>query len=708
MAAQPISVTPAREPMRKLTVLPLRRFHPRRYRPGGQGPWSGHLPFAHDVAAAVRPAILVELGTHYGESYFGFCQAAEENSIDCACYAIDTWKGDAHSGFYGEGVFQDVREYNRANYAAFSTLLRSTFDDANPQFADGSIDLLHIDGLHTYDAVKRDFELWLPKVRPGGIVLLHDINVRHADFEVWKFWDVLRDTYESFEFSHAFVLGVIRVPGCSEAAPELLTALFSGSAEDRQAIREHYAFAADYLELSWRNGQGAAAEAPKRFLQVFGDRAGVYMETGSGRAELEPGVWRDYIVELPHGADACELRLDLADCPCIVDVSGVAVRNAGDRTLLFQYARKAELEACACAGDLMPLAGGEHARFLSYGNDPQLLVKAPEGVRLDRPLSVEVSMRVQGNLDAAAPARAPQPEVPNTLDRAIMERTLALNRVETMRAELRHEQTERLALVSEFRRAKAERDTLAGQYDGLKTRLASEQDLRVRLEGEAAVLRLGAARQELQIAQMEAELARQKAEVVAPAPIVERDAETVRERDVLRLTLEDERARRAGMEEQSALLRVDLARLERELGHARARTAELTDDRAYLEARLHDEKALSLSLSLEHERSRKQLERDIAILRAGVERIQAESARAEDMEKATEEVRARLVEERAEWNARRIEMERKHSEAWHAESARLHAAVAAERAGREDVLRSYSWKITGPLRAIFGIFRPRN
>src|SRR5450432_291577 len=146
MAVQPISVTSAREPARKLSVLPSRRFHPRRYRPGGQGPWSGHLPFANDLIALLRPALLVELGAHSGESYLGFCQAVEENSVDCVCYAVDTWKGDAHSGFYGESVFQDVREYNRANYAAFSSLVRATFDDANLQFAEATIDLLHLDG----------------------------------------------------------------------------------------------------------------------------------------------------------------------------------------------------------------------------------------------------------------------------------------------------------------------------------------------------------------------------------------------------------------------------------------------------------------------------------------------------------------------------------------------------------------------------------
>src|SRR6266849_1176473 len=103
-------------------------FHPKRRVPVNN--WLGHLPFARDLIGSLRPSTLVELGTHYGESYFGFCQSLVESGVQCTCYAVDTWKGDEHSGFYGEGVFADVNEYNRRNYASFSHLLRMTFDEA--------------------------------------------------------------------------------------------------------------------------------------------------------------------------------------------------------------------------------------------------------------------------------------------------------------------------------------------------------------------------------------------------------------------------------------------------------------------------------------------------------------------------------------------------------------------------------------------------
>ena len=71
---------------------------------------------------------------------------------------------------------------------------------------DDSIDLLHIDGLHTYEAVKRDYEQWYPKVKPGGIILFHDVVCRQKGFGVWKFWDGIKDKYETFQFNHGYGL----------------------------------------------------------------------------------------------------------------------------------------------------------------------------------------------------------------------------------------------------------------------------------------------------------------------------------------------------------------------------------------------------------------------------------------------------------------------------------------------------------------------
>jgi len=171
--------------------------------------WHGHLPFAYDLVALQRPSLIVELGVHFGDSYFTFCQAVSEQNIKCKCFGIDTWKGDHQCGEYGDEIWDKVRNYNNSNYEDFSSLIRNSFADAVTQFKDSSIDVLHIDGLHTYEAVKEDFTTWLPKVKKGGIVLLHDIEERKDGFGVHKFWEEIETSFPSFSFTHGHGLGVL-------------------------------------------------------------------------------------------------------------------------------------------------------------------------------------------------------------------------------------------------------------------------------------------------------------------------------------------------------------------------------------------------------------------------------------------------------------------------------------------------------------------
>jgi glycosyltransferase involved in cell wall biosynthesis len=174
--------------------------------------WLGHLPFAGWIIQEVNPKIFVELGTHYGHSYFSFCQSVAEASLSTKCYAVDTWQGDEHAGVYSDEIYSKVSAHNQEHYAGFSRLLRMTFDDAVTCFADESIELLHIDGFHTYEAVKHDFVSWLPKLAPGAVVMFHDTNVRERNFGVWKLWGELQVSYpNNLEFIHSHGLGVLQL-----------------------------------------------------------------------------------------------------------------------------------------------------------------------------------------------------------------------------------------------------------------------------------------------------------------------------------------------------------------------------------------------------------------------------------------------------------------------------------------------------------------
>jgi len=156
-------------------------------------------------------------------------------------FAVDTWQGDEHAGFYDESVFHDFNAFNQGHFSAFSKLLRMTFDEARGSFADGSIDLLHIDGLHTYEAVRHDFENWRSATSGRAVVVFHDTNVRERGFGVWKLWRELTEVYPSFEFHHSEGLGVL---GLGQNQSPLMTSLFALGKDPETAPLVRHLFAA--------------------------------------------------------------------------------------------------------------------------------------------------------------------------------------------------------------------------------------------------------------------------------------------------------------------------------------------------------------------------------------------------------------------------------------------------------------------------------
>jgi hypothetical protein len=229
----------------------VRHFHPRHL---AFSTWVDHIQFGYDLVAALKPRLFVELGTQAGLSYFAMCQSVEENDLDTLCYAVDTWEGEQHTGAYDESVWESVSEVNRLNYPGFSYLMRMYFHEAVDHFDDGTIDLQHIDGLHTYDAVSEDFRTWEPKVAPGGIVLFHDIKARLKDFGVWRFWEELKQEAEAtFEFVHGFGLGVWRKPGGEPSTQPLMRYMFDSSPGVQDDLRRFYVHAAmfhDYRRIA--------------------------------------------------------------------------------------------------------------------------------------------------------------------------------------------------------------------------------------------------------------------------------------------------------------------------------------------------------------------------------------------------------------------------------------------------------------------------
>jgi len=218
--------------------------------------WCMHLPFAYDLMRELAPSVFVELGVKQGESYFTFCQSAAENKIDVKCYGVDSWRGDIQTGPLDPKIREEVTDYNW-RYSSFSELKGMFFSEAINYFADGCIDLLHIDGTHIYADVKTDFESWLPKLSPNGIILFHDVIVRDQAFGVWKVWQEIARDNNSFLFEFGYGLGLWKKRAVSINDPPFVRRLLTGSASERREINHFYANAAAALAL-WHKTNSSA------------------------------------------------------------------------------------------------------------------------------------------------------------------------------------------------------------------------------------------------------------------------------------------------------------------------------------------------------------------------------------------------------------------------------------------------------------------
>ena len=201
--------------------------------------WTNHPPFLFSLMEAMRPRRYVELGTHAGQSFFIACQHYKSNGNYGEAVAIDLWEGDHQAGFYDEKVFNNFKFLLNRHYPACGRYIRGYFSEAVAAFEEGSIDLLHIDGLHTYGAVREDYETWRSRLTGNGTIIFHDTSEFQTDFGVWQlFQEVRADAAASFNFQHGHGLGVLAF-GTPDTNPaiELLNYLN----EDPSLFERHYA-----------------------------------------------------------------------------------------------------------------------------------------------------------------------------------------------------------------------------------------------------------------------------------------------------------------------------------------------------------------------------------------------------------------------------------------------------------------------------------
>lgn len=149
-----------------------------------------------------RYSNIVEIGSKYGGTTYFLARLL----FDCDIISIDAPRAEEwqETPKYRNRWFKVLFD-NRVKWIVGDSHLESTKNELT-SLLHKWIDLLFIDGDHSYQGVKQDFEMYSPLVKDGGLIVFHDIKdtQHHRNLippcMVGPFWNEIKDEYKHYEF----------------------------------------------------------------------------------------------------------------------------------------------------------------------------------------------------------------------------------------------------------------------------------------------------------------------------------------------------------------------------------------------------------------------------------------------------------------------------------------------------------------------------
>ena len=150
---------------------------------------------------AHAPARSLEIGTNYGGTLLLLCNLSAPRA---KIISVDLPSG-RFGGGYPRRKIPLFRKFPKSGQQLHLIRADSHLPGTKERvlrILDGeSLDYLFLDGDHTYEGVRRDFEMYAPLVRSGGLIALHDISEHKedTDCQVDKFWSEIKTQYRHQE-----------------------------------------------------------------------------------------------------------------------------------------------------------------------------------------------------------------------------------------------------------------------------------------------------------------------------------------------------------------------------------------------------------------------------------------------------------------------------------------------------------------------------
>ncbi len=149
------------------------------------------------LVKGIEPKTILEIGTEGGGTLFLFTKMA---STDAKIISIDLPEGKFGGGYpaWKSGLFKSFASDSQiVHLIRADSHMPETLDDAKRILDGHPLDFLFIDGDHAYEGVRKDFEMYSPLVRKGGIIAFHDICPGPVEYVggVPDFWNEIRAGY---------------------------------------------------------------------------------------------------------------------------------------------------------------------------------------------------------------------------------------------------------------------------------------------------------------------------------------------------------------------------------------------------------------------------------------------------------------------------------------------------------------------------------
>jgi len=148
---------------------------------------------------------VMEIGTAQGGVFSALLKLANEKAKVISIDIPEGPFGDGHSLADEQLMRTFAKPSQQIKFIRSSSHEETTLKKAVKFLGGEKLDLLFIDGDHTYEGVKKDWEMYSPLVKKGGLVAFHDIcyHPAYTDCQVERLWEEIRLNYEVEEFINA-------------------------------------------------------------------------------------------------------------------------------------------------------------------------------------------------------------------------------------------------------------------------------------------------------------------------------------------------------------------------------------------------------------------------------------------------------------------------------------------------------------------------